>query len=113
MSFCIQQPDPVESSEIFGDYFHQENATVVYTVSDADDFYDNISLIIDTAQHNRSLSSGIYLKYHDAIIKVYTNLKERVDIWSCEFSDSAFFSYTYDVIFCVACNSYFLLYHIQ
>lgn len=103
MSFCIQQPDPVESSEIFGDYFHQENATVVYTVSDADDFYDNISLIIDTAQHNRSLSSGIYLKYHDAIIKVYTNLKERVDIWSCEFSDSAFFSYTYDVIFCVAC----------
>ena len=37
MSFCIQQPDPVESSEIFGDYFHQENATVVYTVSDADD----------------------------------------------------------------------------
>jgi len=93
MAFCIQQSDPVEFSEISGDYFHQENTTVVYTVSDADELEDNISLVIGTAQHNRSLSSGIYLQYHDAITNIYTSLKEKVDVSSCEFSDSVFFAY--------------------
>ena len=103
MSYYIQQPDQAESGEIFGDYFHQDNTTIVYTVSNADEFYDNISLVIDTAKHNRSFSSGIYLQYHDAIINIYTNLKEKVDVSMCEFSDSGYFAYTYDVIFCIAC----------
>ena len=103
MSYYMQQSNPVESGEIFGNYLHRKNTTVVHTVSDADEFYDNISLVIDTAQHNRSISSGIYLKYHDVIIRVYASLQEKVDVSSCEFSDSSFFSYAHDVTFCIAC----------
>ncbi len=107
MSYYVQQESSSDSGEIVNNHFMQENTSVLYTVSDAYEFDDNISWVINKAQHNRTLSSGIYLQYHTAVTKTYTNLKNTVDVSSHVFSDSNFFTYTFDVVFYIACTLIF------
>ena len=103
MSYYMQQEGISESGEIVNNNFKQEQSAVVYTVSNADEFDRNISLVIDTAEHNRTLSSGIYLQYHEDVKNTYSNLKNTIDVTSHVFSNSNFFIYTFDVVFCIAC----------
>lgn len=105
MSFQLEQINDFNSSEILGDLGNnitQNNIVVTSTVSDIDHFKNNIDDVIDMSHRNKSGSSGLYLQYLNSLFNIYTDLRSTLDISSVTFSNSQFFTYTFDVIFCIA-----------